>query len=191
VSNFLQHCTDASNDLYVIGVRWSAATMVRLMSGASTALRSGLSLGELLGRVRDRSSSALAWYALYSVHVPIRGVLMSVASSSVTTLVDSRLFPHLRVIVRVWVCTLFAPVLFVCGGTLERYNQRTLYERTREDVTVRVGRGEQRRRLDTAQSVLLLEHFLQFFAPHFVLFVHSHADLRPMSQSVLPFAFVD
>ena len=127
-TNLLQHCTGASNDLYVVGVRWSAATMVRLMSGASTALRSGLSLGELLGRVRDHSSSALAWYALYSVHVPIRGVL-SVASSSVTTLVDSRLFPHLRGIVQVWVRTLFAPVLFVCGGTLERYNQRTPYER--------------------------------------------------------------
>jgi hypothetical protein len=122
VSNLLQYCTDASNDLYVVGVRWSAATMVRRMSGASTALRSGLSLGELLRRVRDRSSSALAWYALYSVHVPISSILMSVASSSVTTLVDSRLFPHLRVIVRVWVRTLFAPVLFVCGGTLERYH---------------------------------------------------------------------
>lgn len=111
--------------IYVVGVRWSAATMGRLMSGASTALRSGLSSGGLLGRVGDRSSSALAWYALYFVHVPIRGVLMSFASFSVT-LIDACLFPHLRVIVRVWVRTLFAPVLFVCG------NVRTSAHRARE-----------------------------------------------------------
>jgi hypothetical protein len=38
-------------------------------------------------------------------------------------------------------------------------------------------RGEERRRLDTTHSVFLLEHLLELFTPHFVLLVHSHADL--------------